>query len=47
LVTTGFCPAICAQFVHRAIHQLGVLVASPKPMLTETFSIFGTAITFL
>ena len=25
LVTTGFCPAICAQLVHRAVHQLGIL----------------------
>ena len=31
LVITGFCPAICAQLVHRAVHQLGVLRGFAQP----------------
>jgi hypothetical protein len=31
LVITGFWPAICAQLVHRAVHQLGVLCGFAQP----------------
>ena len=35
------------DLVGAGVDDLGVLVASPRPMLTTTFSIFGIAITFL
>ena len=47
LVITGFCPAICASSFTAPSMSFAFCVASPKPMLIEIFSIFGTAITFL
>jgi hypothetical protein len=47
LVITGFCPAICPNSFTAPSMSLPFCVASPSPMFTETFSIFGTAITFL
>jgi hypothetical protein len=35
------------ELVGAGVDDLGVRVASPRPMLTTTFSILGTAITFL
>jgi hypothetical protein len=46
-VITGFCPAICPSSFTAPSISLEFCVASPMPMFSEIFSIFGTAITFL
>ena len=46
-VTTGFWPAIAPSSVTAPSISLALPVASPSPMLMQTFSIFGTAITLL
>ncbi len=47
LVITGFWPAICVSSFTAPSISLAFCVASPRPILTEIFSIFGTAMTFL
>ena len=46
-VTTGFWPVTRAISSTPVSTILALPVASPRPMLTTTFSIFGMAITFL
>ncbi len=47
LVTTGFWPAIAPNSFTAPSMSLLLPEASPKPILIDTFSIFGTAIGFL
>ena len=46
-VTTGFWPVTRASSSAPVSTILAFCVASPRPMLTTTFSIFGMAITFV
>ena len=44
---TGFCPVMRASSSAPVSTSLALAVASPRPMLTTTLVIRGTAITFL
>ena len=44
---TGLCPVMRATSSAPVSTSLAFDVASPRPMFTTTFSIFGTAMTFL
>ena len=44
---TGFCPVMRASSSAPVSMILALAVASPSPMLTTTFWILGTAMTFL
>ena len=46
-VTTGFWPAICVSSFTATSISFPFWVASPSPILIDTFSRRGTAITFL
>ena len=46
-VTTGFWPVICASSPTTASSSFGVLLASPMPTFSTTFTIRGTCIGFV
>ena len=42
LITIGACPVICLRSAIAASIARALVIASPRPMLTTTFSIDGT-----